>query len=247
MALIIPDTVKIVEDLVNLIGPSVTIDSITDNGDGTYKIDVCNSYWIKEKSRVTISGTVYKVIDVVQNDYFTVKKIKSSDQDPTGTEFTLDPPFYIHGSIMSVKTELDSIKKPSIKYPMVFLYEVYRERLIVDKTNPVGFETRVRLFFMNDTDPRNYTNATQYENVIRPMRMLVQEFLNVLDSNGKIINKLDDNADLTPYVNFGKFETDRGEVKKLFNDDISGYELSINLPIKREYLDKLLCENKCNC
>ena len=33
-----------------------------------------------------------------------------------------------------------------IKYPMIYLYEIYRERFVTDQTSAVGYRPRVRLF-----------------------------------------------------------------------------------------------------
>ena len=130
MAIILPDTVKIVNDLVKLITPSVEIKAITDLT-GSYKVELCNSYYLKVGMEVEIGGTKYKITEVVQNEYIIIEKYLDSDPDPVGSSFTLDAPFFIHGTIRSTKTELDNIDDSS-KYPMVYLYEVYRERGVVD-------------------------------------------------------------------------------------------------------------------
>jgi len=242
-----PDTALIIKELVSKISATIIITDINPDGDGNYVITTCNTYYVTPKSIIEIAGVKYKVESVEQNESITVSKVLDSDPDPSGTSIELGAPFYIHGSIISTKNELDNITDWGIKYPMIYLYEIYRERFVTDQTSAVGYRPRVRLFFMDQTNPRDYTNATQYENVLRPMRSLVFEFLKVLENSRKELAKLETDYELVPWVNFGRFEAERGNVRKLFSDDISGYELSIELPIRREYLDLLECKSSINC
>jgi len=239
---VIPNTVQIVKDLVSLITPTINISDIIDNGNDVFTIYTCNTYYLTIEMEINLNGTTYKVIEVNINESFTISKILSSDPDPAGTTLKLNAPFFFNGTIISTRRELDNIEDWRLKYPMVFLYELFEDTGIVDNTNSVGYETRVRLFFMNQTDPINYTSLQQNELIIEPMRALSQEFLNVVEQNSSIVNKLTSDWRLRNWVNFGKFEAEKGMVKKFFTDDLSGCELNINLPIKRSYLDEKYCK-----
>ena len=240
-----PDIVLILDNLIKDIKKVIITSSITPELDGSFTILSCNTYYLTPKSIVSINGVDYSVFSVVQNESIVVNKILESDPDPSGTEVLLGAPFFIHGTIITAKKELNKITEWEDKYPMIYLYEVYKERIVVDKTKSTGRESRVRLFFMDQTDPVNYTNNEQYVNVVRPVGSLVDSFFSVIENSKGKIGKLTDDPDLTPWVNFGKFETDKGVTKELFSDHISGYELSITLPIKRDYLEMLDCKS-CN-
>lgn len=243
-----PDTVYIVGELIKKISAKIVVTAISGpDTDGYFTLETCNTHYLTPKSEIVLSGITYKVESIAINESIKISKLKDSNPDPTGTEIILGPPFYIHGSIISTKNELDKLTDWRDKYPMVYLYEIYRERLIVDNTSAVGYVPRVRLFFMDQTDPQNYTNATQYENVIRPMRSLLYEFIKVAENEGKIVAKLTANPELIPWTNFGAFESEKGTTAKLFSDNISGYELAIELPIKRSYIDNLECKNSFCC
>ena len=242
------DTVDILNGIIKGMEINIHITEVIDDGGDLFTLLVCNTKHLTVQSKIVIDGTQYKIVDIVQNESIQVKKGKATAPNPVPGTVLLPPPFFIHGTIISTKNELDKILDGKMKYPMIYLYEIYEENIIVDKTKRVGYESQLRLFFMDKTDPNNYTNATQYKEVVRPMRSLVESFIDVLETgNRDKIGKLESNMRLVPWVNFGKFETEKGNTRKLFNDDISGYELKITLPILRSYLLKLKCENSQNC
>ena len=229
------DTVKIVENLVALISVDVVIDAVVDNGN-SYTCETTDTQHLSVKRLINIGGTDYRIIGLEQDVSFTVEKLLGSAPDPTAQTVTLPPPFFINGTIISAKRELDN-EDWKDKYPMVFLYEVYDETWIADKTNPIEFESRVRLFFMDQTRQADYTTADQYKEKVRPMRSLVKSFLDLVDSKKCSFGELQKDWRLKAWVNFGKFKAETGNIEAFFNDEVSGYELTIDLPVKRTYLD----------
>jgi len=72
---------------------------------------------------------------------------------------------------------------------------------------------------------------------VRPMRSLVKSFLDLVDSKKCSFGELQKDWRLKAWVNFGKFKAETGNIEAFFNDEVSGYELTIDLPVKRTYLD----------
>ena len=232
---LIPDTVSIVKELVSLVVETVVVASVLDNGNDTFTLSSEDTKHISIKNYVTIGATKYKVQALVQDVSFTIEKGLSSDPDPVVGDITLPAPFFINGTIISAKRELDKTEWKD-KYPMVFLYEIYKERWRADKTDPIAFDTRLRLFFMDQTRQADFTTADQYEEKLRPMRSLVFSFLDLLESKQCRTGELTQDYDLIPWVNFGKFTSDKGNLEAFFNDEVSGYELDIEIPIKKSYI-----------
>ena len=65
-------TVDFINDIVALMTPTITIDSVVDNGDGTQTISVCNTYWIRKYKVLTIDAVEYTVSAFVKDTSFTV-------------------------------------------------------------------------------------------------------------------------------------------------------------------------------
>jgi hypothetical protein len=157
----------------------------------------------------------------------------------------IDAPFFIHGTPKNASNEFTKVDE-GIKYPFVYLYEIYAEEVKTDRTNPTAYSANLRLFFLDETNPEDYLTSDQYSEVIRPVRSLVELFLDPIAS-GEAVQFIEQTSDYTliPWVNFGKFQDARGNEKYIFKDKISGYELKINLDVARGYVNSLNCSKGC--
>ena len=99
-------TVDFIEDIVNEMTPTVDIDSVVDNGDGTQTLTMCDTYWIRKYLIVTIDGTDYEVQDFVKDTSITIPTPLV-----TVDSFTLKAPYYFHGLAYASKQRAFSNKE----------------------------------------------------------------------------------------------------------------------------------------
>ena len=235
------DTVKILEDYIATLDATLTPTGWTVNGDST-TIETCNTYWLSKGCYVTIDGQEYKIIDFVQNEYITISGT------PTEQSFLIPAPKFFHGTYRRVNQELQDITGPTAwkdKFPMIYLYEIFNETYNVDQTTPIDWTASVRLFFFQETDIEDFSVSDDYSKIIRPMRSLTNEFLkDIVSEKSEQFEPLERDYQIINWADFGKFDGNKGSVKALINENVSGIELRIDLPVKKEYISNIKC--KCN-
>jgi len=230
----IVETVDIVRSLVSELNKTINIDSIVDNLDGTYTVETCDTYYLHECLKITIDAVTYTVKSVEKNVSFVIK----GDVLPTATSFELPAPFYFHGTVIQTNQELINFDQFD-KLPMAYLLEVLEDDFFNrDEIN--DRESDIRLFFLTTANFADWKTGDHYKSAIEPMRSVAYNFINVLN-NSKLIN-IFATYTLINRVNFGVYTTDKGNTKNIFNDNMSGVELRLTLPIRKV----LNCNNICN-
>jgi hypothetical protein len=84
------------------------------------------------------------------------------------------------------------------------------------------------LFFLDEANYNDWISSDYYPNVIDPMRSLANEMIKVLKNQTQIIDF--ENYLASPVTKFANFDRN-GNIKKLFNDDLSGFELDFDLEV----------------
>lgn len=228
------ETVDIVEDLFSEVNTTFTAASIDDNGDGTYVLNTSDTMYLQVKRDLTIGGKKYRITNIIHNESVTVKgKVL-----PTELVFEAYPVFYFHGKAVETNAELDMIDDSDNKTPMGFLVEIITDRFYPNDELKER-ETDIRIFFLTPAAYDDWTTNEHYDGAIRPMRNLAYNFLDVLEKS-KIIGKFAQ-YDLTNHAKFGIFILRKGATKRIFDDNFSGVELTIRLPILKD----LTCRSQC--
>lgn len=225
------ETVEIVKDLVTLLVTELTGDGTwTDNSDGTFTLTLCRTYWLKAQDTITIDSVEYTVTDVVRDTSVTV----TASSAPNGVSFFLDAPSFYHGTIVQTNQELSQdVKDVSERSPMAYLLRDLEETFF-NVENLLDRETNIRLFFLHDTNFIDYTTELADEETLEPMRSMAYFFVEEVLKKSKLIGKIEDYT-IRDYLRFGR-ENASGYTENIFNDNFSGVELSITLPIKARYL-----------
>jgi hypothetical protein len=230
MAINRKQTVDIVEDLVTLINTELTGTSAwVDNGDGTYTITLCNTYWLNTMETVTIDSVEFTDLVVVKDTSLTV----TGASIPTAITFFLDVPSYYHGTVIQTNEEITA-SSPNVtaRTPMVYLLEIISDDFKSDEDS-LERTSDLRLFFLTEADEKNWKTDTHYTDAIDPMRKMVSFFVDEVLKKSKGLGKIEEYT-VTNHANFGVYTTDKGHTKKIFNDSYSGCELRITLPIKAD-------------
>ena len=225
------ETVDIVEELIGQLEIVVPFDTITDNGDGTYTIESCDTGYLFPCYKFDIGGVIYTVQNEVGKEFvfserFTIK----GNIIPTATELTLDALKYYHGTVIATKEELAKKELSSDKFPMAFLLEVLEDDFNNKNDSRIDRNSNFRLFFLSETDENNWNTEEHYEFSIKPMRSLLYKFINHLNGSN-LIGEIDSYKAIN-HAKFGVYLSSKGgHTQRIFNDKLSGVELRINLPI----------------
>ena len=219
--------VKILRALISEMIIKVCVSSFDDKGDGTFEIVTCNRQYLAKNSIFEVGGSEYIVQSVEDNTLL----IKGS---PVLEEcFVLPPPLFIPDTPRGTNNELVMRKSKLNRYPFIWLLENFPTDY--DKTKGRNkVEARVRLFFLNASNDGKWLEETHRVNCIEPMVNLCDSFL--LDLEKKVSGSIDKFKTINR-IRFGKTDG----TKKIFDENLSGVELDINVPIQKWAIDCIEC------
>jgi hypothetical protein len=224
------ETVQVIGDLISSWQLPFVINSIVDNGDGTYTLYVPKTYYLQKGNRrkLTINLIDYLVNDVQNNESVTLK----GSVIPPANTFNLPVPYYFNGTIIQTNTELKREQELSKKTPMVFLRRPFEETLDAADINDTDTanSAALTLYFLTESNFKEWLTSDHDKNAIVPMRNMIYEFIEMLKANEKYIDRLT-NYQVTDLIKFG-LVTQNGVTAGLFSDNYSGAELNITLGIK---------------
>jgi hypothetical protein len=227
-----PSIIDLFSDFVEnyLSEPSIIINSfqsVLSNGVYTITLEVCEPYYAQPGFNVTIDGNEYE-ITLVSN---TQIKVEGAVAIALTAPFTFDlyPLYFFHGTPRDTNTEITKIKNAADKTPMVWLLEIFDEKFNDEQSESVHvLESSPRLFFLTQSDFSKYTSDDFQERAIKPMRRLMEYFIEELKQYPHTKNF--DMTDFAPspiksYPRFGVYITNKGVDKSMFADDLTGVEL----------------------
>jgi hypothetical protein len=233
---IIKETWELLLPILNTINKTFTVSSVIDNGNGTFKLNTCNTLWLTINYNLTIGAETYKIIDVEPNEWVLLQGVNA----PILTSFDVYSPFKFHGTIIAQSEELNATPISFNKFPMIYLHEITRERFNVNEEETIDRESECDLYFMVDCNIQNWLTNDHYKYAIRPMRNLLFETITAL----KLANNVGIFTDFEVFdqAKWGVYIADKGHKSKIFKDDLSGTQLRITIPFKKE----LKCNSICN-
>lgn len=226
-------TVDVIRSLVSLMGVTVLITAITDNGDDTYTLETSNTYWLQPSFEITIDSEDYTVVSIVRNTSFII----SGTILPTAESFNLGYPSYFHGTLIQTTNELN---KEDIKNvtPMVYCYEEIKD---IEQSGDSALDriSDVTLYFLTQANFKDYLTDDYLNNCHYQMRALADRFLEICKASyliGVIGTK--------EFTNRTKMtvRAPEGAGKNLFNSELSGVQLRLSdFPI-----NKIACSGVIN-
>ena len=198
---------------------------------GNIKVFSCYTAWLMKGS--TVLNGIFKVVELVPNEYFVVEALTNVTTFNVIAELPIPKPFYFHGTMRATNAELDMVKMSSDKFPMIYCLEVFREVFNSNPDAAIERETSLRLFFLTENDFKNWITDDHYDNVINPIRAMLDGFFSVING-GMGFGKIETYTTIN-HVNFGTFTDNNGHLKNLFDDNLSGIELDVTIPILKNF------------
>jgi hypothetical protein len=225
------ETVDFIEDIVNDMTPTIDIDSVVDNLDGTQTITVCNTYWIRKFMILTINSVEYKVSAFVKDTSITIP----STTLVTSSSFVLQAPYYFHGSPMAANNEHLKIRLEENKYPLVFLVESLTDSYY-DSLDGREKDMGLRIFFLDSfkSNQKDEIDA-HYTNNIVPLKASHDYFVELLNANAYV---LPFSHTTTNRVKVGVYSTNSGNTNEIFSDPLDGVEFVSNPTVLKGYVCK---------
>lgn len=234
-----PETVHIIEGLVNQLTAEFVIKDAIDNGDGTFTLVSDCTWWISLSDNVLIDGKNYTVEEFVINQYIKIRPIDGGLL-PTVDSFDVITPNYIHGTVKMAANEIDAVNNKVDLVPFVYLFEVIREDENTDEESMIDRESDLRIFFLNTANYKDWLTEDHYTNVIYPMRQMVDLFIKKVKASKFFTYDTDYQK-----INYINFSQDGNQKESVFDCNLSGIELKLFAKIRED----LSCVNfnKCNC
>jgi hypothetical protein len=114
---------------------------------------------------------------------------------------------------------------------MIYLLEVLEDTFF-NRDAQNERESDLRLFFLTQANFVDWKTQDTYTNAITPMREMAYQFIDTLNKSKKI--GIFAEYRLVNHTKFGVYVTDKGYEQRIFDDNLAGVELRINLPILQE-------------
>jgi hypothetical protein len=231
------ETVDIIKGLItNQLTFDLVVSSVEVIDSNTFKIFVCETHYLSGKlsnnaQTIEIDNNTYEVLEVVDNESVT---LQGSVLLSIGT-YQLPSIYFKHGTIFQTNIELSAVIDKNEITPLVYLKRTFRET-INGPENAIDRESDITLYFLTQANFNEWETENYDEYAIVPMRNAVYSFIEMLQNN-KYIGKIKD-YQVTDIFRFATY-SDKGAEKLLFNEHLSGVELTLTLPINKNF--------KCKC
>jgi hypothetical protein len=217
------------QDLSNIIHQIVL--DIDNTIEGTFddvlnRTNVCKTKWIRKGKKVTDSdGNEYVVADFVTDEWIVAVPVNASAPPLEGI-ITIGVPYFITGTPISANREWTIVTNDvTAKTPIVWYLDFIRFKEF-GRESTIEFESDLRIFFLDETDVRNYYTQDHRDNVVKPMTELVHGFIDSVERN-RVFKRIEDFEILT-FSRFG-VEKENGMFQSILDADLSGVELRLML------------------
>lgn len=180
------------------------------------------------------------IVDEFSNELFITdveldEWIKTSGSNDANGVYSLPIPYFIGGTRISANREW-TISTPNLmdKTPIIWLlHDINYTKF--GRENVFDFESDLRIFFLDETDIKNYYTKDHTENVVLPMSELCAEFIRTIENNRQYETL--EQYEIKNFTRFG-VERENGMFQNIIDANLSGVELRIKL--KKYKLN-------CNC
>ena len=204
----------------------------------TDKTDYCATKWARVgKTVLDEVGNPYLITEVLPDVSLQTTQQNLPLIPLTGTTF-LPNPFFQTGTKLAANMEWTKVLTDlTQKTPLIWLLEIIREQKF-GRGDVREFETELRVFFLDETDPTQFVTQDNRQQIVEPMENLAESFLDVIRSK-RVFKTLVDYR----IVSFSRFgvETDQGVIQNILDANLSGVELRFTLTKYKE----TNCKKKC--
>lgn len=218
---------KILQFIIDNLDYTIKVKNIVDNGDGTFTIETCDTFYITEGTQFDISGTTYTVDSFVFNESFTV----TSATFPSVDNITLNPIHFYSGTLKDASGERGKVTSNGGLTPVPLVWS--REPMALDVNrdfeSPLWATASLELYVLTACDPSVWKNEDHYELAINPMYNITDRIYQFVDDRGDLFNEYLSERQI-PRVFLGT-EGSSGYGERLFDENLSGVQTNFDLEI----------------
>jgi len=210
--------------IIDAIRDTASITNIT-HGGTIYTVFTPLTKRLTVGSFVKISGNDYQILTLTTNTSFTV----SSNINIIGTSWTALAPYYFYGNAILISNSIDKIKNYQQKFPIIILYLPITTNDNRDETLNLETTASIQLDFMDEASYRDWSAEDYINNVVTPLQVYVDDFFEECENNSNIGLITNNTRKI-----YDKWILQLENGKNVFNSELSGIGLSIDLPIKKQ-------------
>jgi hypothetical protein len=216
------NVVSLIGTIISTLRDTATITSISHIGT-SYTILTSDTGTQQVNDWIKISGIDYKITAMVTNTSFTV----TSATNIVGTTWTALAPYYYYGTPIMISNVLDKIADSRNKFPVIVLFEEMPATVNDNEDEVLERTVSCEMYFMDEANYKDWTYDDYYTNILIPMQIVVDAFIAACEANHQIGILSTHNE--TPHSKWNLTRMDTG--KNVFNSQLSGIQLNIDLPI----------------
>jgi len=226
----ISDAIAVVRECVEGLGQNEPIFNVRTLAANKWRV-FTRPLWLTVGSIVTSNSAEYEVVEV-GCDYIDVQ-----GENAPQTSISTPAIYFKHGTIVSVNTEMIGISNAKKFTPLVYYVEATSIQLNFDTEVQVDAVNDARLFVLMSCNVKDWLTDEHYSNVLIPCEKITKELILKFEQSDKIGDlENEGQGRAANYINVGSYE-DKGAKKNLFVFPMSGVELRISLPLRRQYCE----------
>ncbi len=230
---------EIINTIVDLFRKTGSVSAVVDNGNGTatFATDSTDGLTVGdcENPFVSVGGVSYEVVSFTNNTDITVNFTAL----PSGSTWTSDAPYVYYGNPIQMSNEIDKEQNPNAKYPAIIVFENGNSVQELEPISTIESTESLEMFFVDIANYEDWLIDDFYSNVVNAMEDLSYQFVDACREY-KYIEELTATATRERISKWGVrlIRSGKGSADTIFNDNLSGVSLRIDLPISRALNDE---------
>lgn len=213
---------QIFKEIVSRIDTEIAINEVQYSGNFTF-IYTCDTKWARAGKTIELNNgdvAYNNLILEVQSNYI---KVQGNVQF---SRAYLNDPFDITGTKIATNLEWTKVSGfAKDKTPLIWLLDSFVEKEY-GRESSLERSVECKIFFLDETDIKNYYTNDHKLQVVQPMINLKDEFLNVIKKDRTFQTITDD--EVRYFSRFGT-ESAQGFEKNILDANLSGLVLSVTL------------------
>jgi hypothetical protein len=228
------DLIEYLQGILNDVPRTINIVSVSNPSVGVYSMMVDDIKWLQPSSIIWIGGVDY-TITLVNG----CEVVVTGGTAITAETFNAPEIHFFHGTVKETDITLRNIQNAMDKTPFLYLMESFTERFNLDFESSIDRTVDLRIFFATHSNYPEWVIDDIYNNALRPMQRLAQTFVDTLNKDVRIEEVLE--FQITNLSRFGVYVNNKGFDASLFQDILTGVELSMTFEMVKIYP----CDNGC--
>lgn len=225
----IPD---IIEWIIDNIDYNIKVSRVVDNGDNTYTLYSCDTAHLRPGKYVTIAGNQYKITEFSINNYIIVSGSVAIDSNLLSFEaYKLG---YQSGTLRDADKERGAkVRLNKQESPFIWNREPYQMDENWDDEDPIQSSPNLTWYLLDECNTKDWLVKDHHNEVINPMHNLFSNRIKkLINGSWNYFQEIED-LTITGRVYLGTQDS-RGNFERLFEENLSGIEINLTLPILQQ-------------